>query len=347
METEEVKLRNDLKSPDGLFTTKEDVEFSQNIFNLFERIKASNMVTDDSLKKSYVIAYFLNDPNLFKIFDITPADFIEEILNYESSENNRLYPNELVQILEQPRPSISIEDINDFSRNNELRGKDKFLRYYFLMTKEDMKQLQNKYNKIRDAFGRDNILEFIETLHNDEIYFEDLNRLVYYIEPINKILTLSHVLLCMRIEILENKELYGDLKYHNWDRVDTYIKQFELKAPLKDLFGVPPTVVELFRPGNKIDIEFLPSLRNKFNSLSCREGYVSKEDLLIAIANDEYLNKQMDVLVRDPGLYRKGINDELANENFTQLLDRIDKEAEDFISWEDFRQYFTRRGFPM
>lgn len=272
---------------------------------------------------------------------------MEEILNYESSENNKLYPNEMVQILEQPRPSVNLDEINEFFGTGEIRGDARFLRYYFLLTNRYMTKLHSDYNKLSNNNKCYNILAFIEAMHNDTKQFDSLNQLAYYIEPINRVMSLSQVLLCMRIDIIRNREHYNDPKAHNWQAIDTYIRTFKLSEPLNDLFGVPASLVELFEPGNTTDVSFMPYLKELFHKLPRREGYVIKDDLLIKIRNDEHLDKFMGAKIRKGGRHRLGLNDELEDENLIQLVDRVDREADEYLSWEEFKQYFTRRGFPM
>lgn len=346
-ETKDVKLLSADFGPNDLFGYKEDAEFTQNVFGLFERIKTNNLVIGDTLKKSQVILYFLNDLNLFKVFDISPAELIEEILQYESSENNMLYPNELIQILELPRSSVSLADINRFNKEGDVRGKAGFLRYYFLLTEADMAELCKNYVRYADSKGHENMIDFIEAIHSEEDNLDLLGKLAYYIEPINRVLTLGQVLLCMRMEILAQREVYSDKKQHSWAVVDIYVRTFKISGSFNNLFGVPNSLLELFKPGDKIDVDFMQHLHELFLKLPSKEGYVSKEDFLIKIGNDERMEMLLGAKIRNPGRSRKGMNDELEDENLNQLLDRVDSEAEDYIDWEDFRQYFTRRGFPM
>ena len=318
--------------------------FSFSVFEIFEKIRIHNLKNTDSLKKSMIIKYFLINNNLFKIYDISPQKMIEEIINFESNEINFLNENELIKILSLPRESISVSKINYFKQNNPVRKIHNFFEYYYFLENQDLKYLENKFNQYSEKKfkNKSQILNFIEKIHKNWENLKILNILTYYITPINRIITLSQILLELRGEIINNNAQINlnKKKEDCWPIIQNYIKKFTLTEK-KNFEGLRSfAVLSLYEEENFIDFEYLDYVHKLFMNLENISGFVNKDNLLISIRNDEFFDDKWGTIVRKNRFQRRG-------EILEDFLERVEQETDDYIDWNEFSQFFTRRGFPI
>ena len=362
--------------------------FSFEVYELFEKIRVYYLKNTDSLKKSSIIKYFLKNINLFKIYDITPQKMIEEIINFESNEINFLNENELIKILSIPRDSISISKINNFKENNPVRKILDFFEYFYFLEEENFSYLCLKFDEYYDKKlkNKSQILNFIENIHKNWENLKILNTLTYYITPINRIITLSQILLELRGDLINKNQLINEKtkseekeeknpnlksikeenlknpkkiskkapkslksqtvqnwtqnKKETWSKIKNYIINFKITEK-KNFEGLRSfAVLSLYEEENFIDFKNIDYIKKLFMSLKNIGGFVNKEDLLLAIRNDEFFDDKWGTIVRKNRFQRKG-------EILEDFLERVEEETDDFINWNEFRQFFTRRGFPI
>lgn len=320
----------------------EDREFTANVFELFERMRVNYFVTGDELKKAQIICYFLYQPNLFSIFDIYPDDFIEDILNYESAGVNYLYSNELVQVLEIPRERITTQRIKEFERNNPIKDRSTFFTYFYLLEDSMLSFLKDKLDSYFNADDERNLVDFIEFVNKDSNNFEFINRVAYYIEPVNRVITLGHILLFLRLEMKEGVNNNNNLR--NWNFLKTYITEFRLKTGDDSRSISEIALLPVLKKEEEIDIDYMPHIKSLFDEIKNEEHFADKDEFIIKIKNNEHMDELMNKRVR----YSSKKDDyELYNETLDRLLDRIEEEAGDYIDWIEVREFFSQRGFPM
>ena len=320
----------------------EEREFTTNVFELFERMRVTYLVTGDEIKKADVILYFLYRPNLFSIFDISPSDFIEEVLDYESATINYLYCNELVQLLELPRNRIDPLSVTRFSNNNPLPPRSDFFVYFYFLEESDFDFLKEKFDNFFKKEEEKTVVDFIEFIHKDWRNFDIVNKPAYYIQPVNRIITLSHILLILRTEMKEGINHKENLR--KFDFFKNFIKNFSLPTNEKARSISELAFLPILKKEEIIDIGYLDHIRKLFNQVKNEEGFVDKEDFLIKLRNDDILDEFMNKRVRQS---QPNDDYELYNEILDRLIDRISEEAGDYMDWIELREYFSQRGFPM
>lgn len=141
-----------------------------------------------------------------------PYEFVEECINHPSYNATKISFNDLIQILNQPRDSVCVPSINIFRNLNPYKRQQDFLQYHFFFNSELLAFLRRN---LADFFEQhpdsgkpredgnwcayrvvDQVaVDFIEFLHKKKENSGLLNRILYYLEPVHRFLSLSGILL--------------------------------------------------------------------------------------------------------------------------------------------------------
>jgi hypothetical protein len=306
------------------------------------------IVTNDYLRKSLIISYFLKNSNLLKLFDFRPDEFVEEIMGFDSYQAYAMSVNEFIKVMEVPRNSTPVELVNTFSYCNPHHISSETFSYYIFFGEENFKTLRELYKgyaKRRESLPQSDMIDFIESIHKNPKNIDLLNKMVFYVDPVHRVLTLSRILLDFRSEIL-NRALPGWPEEFDFEFLKCYIRNFNLRK-LHTYQGITSfAVMTIYDKQNDSEFEHLGYIKGLFDQLPIVDGFVSTESLILKIRNDEFLGNFSSSIIRK-GNSKKTSSRNLAGETFQDLLDRVESESESWIDWGEFRQYFTRRGFPM
>ena len=329
-------------------------DFSECSYELFERMKVFYLKTGDSIRKSSVISYFLKNPNLLKLYDFDPEEFIEDIFAIKTDQENSIHFNEFIALMETPRDAKSLDYVNDFLCNNPHKTIDDTFVYYLVISEQKMRALQTKFTTFADvheSLDLDDALRFIETLHEELDNHELVNSIVFYVEPVNRIVTLTNILYDLHTEILyqkntgQNLSKIGDGKVI-WKHIQDYLLGYSLKTK-NDFNGIVSyALLSSCENDNAIEFEHFGYIRSVFNSLKQFEGFVETEELINRLKTDEYLENKLNMNIKNQN-QKKQTQNAYAEETLDEVLDRIRQESELYIDFNEFHQYFTVRGFPV
>lgn len=333
-------------------------DFSQISYDLFERMKTFFLKTSDFLRKSYIIRYFFLHPNLLKLFDFEPAEFLDDIAAVQSERQNSMHVNEFIRFLETPRSVKSLDAVNAFLRRNPQKTVQKLLVYYQILDESQVQTLKRHFDRARDS-GRlattQDLVRLVEDLHRDLVNMDLLNSIAYYVDPVNRIITLSNILLDFRCEAIcwrrgAADRSGADFGRPSWELFEDYFRDYTLRSQKPFQGVVSYAVMSVYKSENTIDFEHFEFVRSIFNSISDTCGFVETSELLMRLRLDDSLIPKLGLPIRRPQGGRPvegSVAGRLELETLGEVLDRIENEAEEYIDFGEFQQYFSRRGYPM
>lgn len=171
----------------------------------------------------------------------------------------------------------------------------------------------------------------------------------------------------LKIEFLINKFAFS--KDHAQDKSQFILSlQDWLKPDILDILQTPPIIFEslpdfikafnesdcdlstesllgLFEPAEVIDfiipINIIESAKIVFDSLE-ESGKVDTQQLINQLFEDEVIMSSLQVEARSP----QGLPS-IPSETLSQLLERIQSEAPEWLTWEEFVRYFSIEGRPV
>lgn len=325
--------------------------------------------------------------------------------------------NDLIAILNLPREPLSRECVQIFRSLNPYRCEQNFLVYHFLLdqsmvafVKQSVQDFLQKWQCARDCSSRVGLveaaaIEYVEHVHRQKRYLEVLNRVLYYLAPVHRVLSLSSVLLNFRSRVVSGanalrkapsdnragwetapdgsltelrsafaKDQLGTQDFATFrrlaqghcfraafdavrfEKLDAYARQQILVSRVlwelasykysrhKPFEGIKSlAVLELLEKESSVSFPGMASVEAVFLQMHSRLGFVKTDQLLIRLMNDDRVYAHMCDKVRRP---IKGLraDSDFFDENLNELLQRVGAEAEQYIDWDEFKQYFTFRG---
>jgi len=193
-------------------------------------------------------------------------------------------------------------------------------------------------------------LELVRKVRDDVRIARHLHKPAVHITEIDKHLSLERIL--RQIEDEERDAMADQKKAKEYISLNQFMKYFlnyETPADLADKIQVSGK-----KKSKKVteddDDEFVELLaehlqffKDTFDALPRKhDAFVETIILLDEIRGNEYFPSIKGALGR-----KKSKNHDLPNETIEETINRIENEAEGFISWDEFSQFFTRRGRPL
>lgn len=115
-------------------------------------------------------------------------------------------------------------------------------------------------------------------------------------------------------------------------------------SSLKPFEGIKSlAVLELLKKESNISFTGIGRVKEVFFEMEMKMGFVKTDELLIRLMNDEQAYGHMCEKIRKP-LAKMDSRFEFFDENFNELLQRVEVESEKYIDWDEFKQYFSYRG---
>lgn len=156
-------------------------------------------------------------------------------------------------------------------------------------------------------------------------------------------ITLSHILIELRGEILTTNDFFEGVDFQqitDWELIVHFIESYRFSG-MRKFEGITSfAILDTFSDENTIDFKHMGRIREIFEGLEQKDGFVYKSELILAFLNDMILEGLMSSVVRKSRLSKKG-------EKLYEVISRIEKESDDYINYGELEQYFTRRGFPI
>lgn len=192
--------------------------------------------------------------------------------------------------------------------------------------------------------------QLVEAIRQDVRTKKFLNKGVVYLPKVKKEISLRKVL--NQIEQEEfikadnldtgDSNFISSKKYISWKNFMDYFVNYSRNQQL--------TEIDLELKKDSIDdqklIEIPKSLKERlrsiFNEMKDEEGYVKSFEFLNKLKTDSLLISNMEVQVRTKAKYG-----EIPSETLRETLSRIEDFIDDYTDWEEFLQYFTKRGTPV
>lgn len=161
-----------------------------------EKTKANQ---SDELRRGIIIQFFLENSNLLKLHDFTADNFILSVNELDSRTPHCVSQKEFQLLLNQPRERVLPETVNAFFAKNPLASSEPPLDYYCLLNPEHEAALGALLEEYKREHYRgsnlQNLNRFIGLLHTEERNFEILTTYAIYILPLNRLMTVSQVLI--------------------------------------------------------------------------------------------------------------------------------------------------------
>ena len=192
-------------------------------------------------RRADIVEYFFGKPSLLKLHDFLPDQFALSVNEVECENPHQLSVQNFLKMIEQPRDRVSLDSINHFFKVNPLEQSRDALKYYDILppaAEETLRREFVAFPKMRKYGERNEVVEldspelafvnlpsFILALHDKDELFACLNTIAIYILPLNRFLTLSHLLI----------ELYiatdGKLTLVNYPQLLEMVRRYELPSP--------------------------------------------------------------------------------------------------------------------
>ena len=211
-----------------------------------------------------------------------------------------------------------------------------------------MKEIFQKLDKYGDLVVTRHIL--VKEIREDPRMKKYLNKGVVWLQDINREVALRKVLHQIEEEeLLKANQLdEGDQnfistkKYISWSQFLEYFTNYRKNQQVTNIDQ--KFKKDNFDDQNQIEMsgKLMEQLKREFGKLENTEGYVKILDYLDECRNSLEIRKSFQTNGRTKGRYCN-----LPDETLEQVLVRIQKEADEFIDWDEFIQFFTKRGYPI
>lgn len=192
--------------------------------------------------------------------------------------------------------------------------------------------------------------QIVEAIRKDVRAKKFLNKGVVYLPKVKKEISLRKIL--NQIEQEEfikadnldtgDSNFISSKKYISWKKFMDYFVNYSKNQAISDF------EIELKKDTSDDQnlVEVPRSLKEKmrsiFNDMKDEEGYVKAMSFLNNLKQDSLIIQNMDVQVRARAKYG-----EVPDETLCDILSRIEDCIEDYTDWDEFLQYFTKRGTPI
>jgi hypothetical protein len=235
-----------LASPSDSDEEDRDTGYTSMIKRHYKHILERPRVENSKVaRRADIISYFFDNPSLLKLHDFLPDHFILAINEKECKNAHQLTQKRFCQLLEEPRDQVLVDQINSFFQKNPIQTSDENATYYNLMTDDTMRWLKSKFDdfpRLRNTVVDDdqtmtekekrdlmpaNVCRFVRSLHDDEDSYAYLNTYAIFILPLNRLLTLSQILVELDIVIKKTRD---PAKFNlNWRDLRALIENYKLQ----------------------------------------------------------------------------------------------------------------------
>ena len=286
-----------------------------------------------------------------ELYNLNPKTLILELNSFTTTNPNCFTLKELIQFLKLPRDLHA--NMADFSKDKLKSMKQSLitdLPNVCLLTDDEINCMRNVFkalDKLGDLTVNRKIL--ICNLRKDVKISKCLSNPAVYLPKYDKILILERI-----FHQIEREEYYGEeinrkaKENISWQHfISHFLNYSRIFFVSRELFYKIKKKIDLktiFDDQDLIDLssEHLAFFKEAFESLEkTAENYVYFPDLLKIMRN----NKKFEFISQE-NARRSSEKFFLPNEKILDVLRRMEKEADDHLDWDEFLEFFTRRGRP-
>ncbi len=364
--------RSSVTRPAGPCTSAE----VRNLLDIFNSLKKGEKPT---VNKQVILNFIMKNPQLFEIYALDLMALRMNLDDFPSEFKHSLAFEEFVAFLKDPRvDNLNIiqqilGEIEDLGEEDEdllaetaaARKKRNFvtavkdervkteiqkLRNKFenfcLLPDEKLDLFKNVFNKLSGSVDPDQTvdrLEYARRLREDENIRLILREAAVYISEYDEYVSLERVLRQIENEL---KRAPARIKKNKEKVSYTQFLKFFTNYELNKTKGADDDLnEEHIDDGEHVDIkpDRLQFFKDIFDSLpknKFEQG--DKTAFLDYLRSTDYFTAVSDEVAR-----QKANLFDLPTENIGETLARVEKEADANLGWEDFKQFFTRRGRPL
>ena len=320
----------------------------------------------------------MKNPQLFEFYGLDLMSLHPDIQDFPSEFKSALSFEEFVAFLKDPKATNDqtvhhvISEIENLGNNEDIlretydvKKRKDFVRIVDERTRKEMSKLKNQFENFcllpeecldifrqafhKVAFTEDesatlNVVDFVQRLRQNEDVKSILKEPAVYVSESHEYVPVEKVL--RQIENHVKKSPKKKKKAREVTDLDQFLKFFtnyELdreadidqnevgsKAHLDDgdVFDIQPDRLQFFK-----DVyDSLPKNKEKLVETAALLDYLRETEYFKAISSE--------VARQKAALF------DLPEETLTETFARLEKEVGSHIKWQDFEQYFTRRGRP-
>lgn len=321
------------------------------IFNIFNIISKFFKAENNCVLKSDISKYMLSNPNILELYNLNPKNLVVELNSYTTSNTNGLTLKELVQFLKTPR-DIPIS-MSEFSKDQLKSMKQSLitdLPNVCLLTDDEINTMRNVFKDLDKAGDLTvNRKQLINALRKDIKISQILQNPAVYLPKCDKVLIFNRLL-----HQIEREEFYGEeinrkakesiAWQHFISHFTNYRRVFYISRELFHKIKNKIDLRTIFDDQELLDLspEHISYFKAAIESLEkTPENYFFLPDLLKTLKKDhkfEFLSQE--------NARRASEKFSLPNEKIGEVLKRMEKEADDHLDWDEFLEFFTRRGRP-
>ena len=272
---------------------------------------------------------------------------IEKVLNEieELPENNEIYA-ETAASRKRKNFLTSVKDERTMHEIQKMTGK---FENFCVLSEEKLDLFRQVFNKLSNSDDDDtlvNRLAFAKQIREDESIRKILREAAVYISEYDEYVSLERVL-----KQIENdfKNAPARLKKSKENVSLAQFLKFFTNYELNKAKGLDEEDDENgdadADDSEEVDIkpDRLQFFKDIFDSIpKDKNNNADKEAFLQYLRDTEYYNAVCEEVAR-----KKAILFDLPAETIAETINRVSKEADASLAWDDFKQFFTRRGRPL
>ena len=306
------------------------------------------------VKKGEIINFLMNEDEIREVFDLTENQIAHAVEAYVTDRPEQMSYDEFSRFLSNNEVLAELTPAKKAEKKRrikEQKEKERRSRKECLLTEEQLMILKENFEKL-DKHG-DLVVprsQLISSIQNDVRMRKYLDRGVVYIPSVNKEIAMRKVLHQIEQEEflkadrldIGGEDFMSTKRYISWGQFLEYFTNYSKNNSVSNVDLEfkrdeidDQNVVEVPKP-------LIEKMKEAYNEKKLDNGYVKTIEFLDHMMNDKAIRDYFDSPVRAEARYGS-----LPAENFEEVLNRIEKDGEDYMDWDEFIQYFTKRGVPV
>ncbi|CAD8106877.1 unnamed protein product [Paramecium primaurelia] len=281
------------------------------------------------IDKIQTIKYLISNPEIMEAFNINPKDLNQQVNKFPTKQQGVFTQNEFTRFLQKYKSQYDHEAFGGLSHVSQQQQVSSCL-----LNEDQIQILKN----IFDTLQNDMIAqrkELIQAFRNDIQVVRMLHVQAAYVSAIDKILNLETILSQLEAQAFE-------FPYISWKQ---FMDAFEYDAMVSKQqlsFATLKESQKQVDDQDRIDApeELQQLIKEQFNKI-VMDDYVTAFDLIECIRRAPLYSQLRKQIIR-----KQSKKSDIKEETLEQILKRIEETAEEYLTFQEFMSYFTRRGQP-
>jgi len=352
--------------------SEQEVKLLHFVFNMMRKNG------EETVDKEDICDYILRSPEILELYEIDATNLRNNLYGFATKDRDTVFFEEFLSFLENSR-SGNIERLNTdmnqsggfrrsasknrksavrFSPERKSTKTSKAVENACMLSEETLDTIREVFNEVdkhEDLIVKRQAL--VKRLREDVRIMRILHKPAVHIVEIDKYLTMERLL--RQIEEEETNAIGEQKRAKEYISLNQFLKYFTnyetpddlaekmgefqktqstRKSPSRSTRGFEEDDQDIIEVANK-HMQFFQQIFDA--QPKKRQAFVETMSFIDSIRGDDRY-----VMCRRDPARRKAQHFDLQAENIEQTLNRLEMEAEKYISWDDFVQYFTRRGRP-